>query len=127
MHLVYLVIGLALAQFIFFGVLVGRARGQYGVAAPATSGHEIFDRHFRVQMNTLELLVVLVPALLLFAHYFGANYAAFLGAIYLVGRFVFASSYVKDPKGRSLGFGLSMMPILVLVIGTLVGAVRALF
>ena len=48
------------------------------------------------------------------------------GASFLVGRFVFFYSYVKDPKSRSLGFALSMLPVMVLVIGTVAGAARGL-
>lgn len=39
MNLVDLVALLAVAQLVFFSVLVGRARGRYGVKAPAVSGH----------------------------------------------------------------------------------------
>ena len=35
---------LALIEFSIFGFKVGQARGQFGVEAPATSGHETFDR-----------------------------------------------------------------------------------
>src|SRR4029453_15409606 len=44
---------LALLQYTWFGLMVGRAREKYGIAAPATSGNEVFERHFRVHMNTL--------------------------------------------------------------------------
>jgi hypothetical protein len=125
MDLINLVLALALAQFIYFGVMVGRARGKYGVAAPATTGNEMFERYFRVQMNTLELLVAFVPGIYAFSQYYSQNTAALFGAVYLIGRGIFFVSYVKDPKSRSLGFGLSMMPILVFIIGTLYGAASA--
>jgi glutathione S-transferase len=35
---------LAVIQLVVFGVLVGRARGTYGIAAPATTGHPVFER-----------------------------------------------------------------------------------
>jgi len=126
MHLVHLVIGLALVQYVWFGILVGRARGLYKVSAPAITGNEVFERQFRVQQNTLELLVILVPSLLMFAYYVDPRWAAAIGALYLVGRFVYAATYVKDPKKRSVGFTLSMLPVLALLIGGLVGAVRGL-
>lgn len=126
MDLVVLVTALALAQFIVFGSLVGRARGKYGVKAPAVSGNEIFERYFRVQMNTLELLVVFLPALWLFAQYVSANWAAGLGAVYLVGRVLYLLGYVKDPAKREIGFGLSMLPVMALVIGVLIASVRSL-
>lgn len=116
---------LAVVQLIVFGVLVGRARGMYGVAAPATTGHPIFERYYRVQMNTVECLLVLLPGLWLAAKYWSPKYAAILGAIYLVGRVLYLVSYVVDPKKRSLGFSLSMTPAIVLIIAALVGAIRA--
>jgi glutathione S-transferase len=125
MPLVHLVIGLALAQFVFFLFAVGKARETYKVPAPATSGNEVFERYFRVQMNTLELLVILVPSILLFGQYFGAYLAAALGVVYLIGRFVYFSSYVKEPKSRSLGYGVSVLPIMVLLVGAIIGAIRA--
>lgn len=125
MPLVHIVIGLALAQFLFFCFAVGKARGTYKVAAPATTGNEMFERYFRVQMNTLELLVIFVPSMLLFGQYFGAYLATALGVIYLIGRMIYFMSYVKDPKSRSAGFGLSALPVIVLLVGTIVGAIRA--
>lgn len=125
MPLVHLVIGLALVQFLFFLFAVGRARETYKVAAPATTGNEIFERYFRVQMNTLELLVIFVPAVLLFGQYFGEYLAAGLGGVYLIGRLVYFTSYVKDPRSRSLGYGLSALPVMILLAGAVIGAIRA--
>jgi glutathione S-transferase len=117
---------LALIQLFIFGWLVGRARGKYGIAAPATTGHPIFERYYRVQVNTVETLLMFLPGLWLAAKYWPPQYAALLGVFYLVGRFLYLSAYVKDPKKRSLGFGLSMLPALILVLAALVGAIRAL-
>lgn len=122
MALVNLIVALALLQFFAFGTAVGRAREKYNVAAPATTGNEVFERYFRVQMNTLELLVMFVPAIWMFGFYVNANIAAELGVIYIIGRGIYFFSYVKDPKKRSLGFGLSAGPVAVLVIGALIGA-----
>ena len=121
-----LVAVLAVIQLIVFGILVGRARGKYGVAAPATTGHPIFERYYRVQMNTIEVLVVFLPALWLAAKYWSPKYAALLGAVYLVGRLIYLRAYVSDPKTRTLGFSMSMLPTLALVVAGLIGAVRAL-
>lgn len=127
MDLVTVVLSLALVEYIVFAVLVGRARGQYGVNAPAVTGHEMFERYYRVQMNTLELLVVFVPAILTFAHYVSARWAAGLGAVYVVGRVIYLMSYVKNPASRGAGFGLSMLPIMAMVVGTLIAAVQKVF
>ena len=117
---------LAVLQLMLFITLVGRARGLYGVPAPATTGHPVFERYFRVQMNTIECLLVLLPGLWLAAKYWPPKYVAIVGAIYLVGRMLYLRSYVRDPATRSAGYSLSAGPASVLVIAALVGAVRAL-
>jgi len=125
MPYVHIVIVLALAQFFYFSMQVGKARGRYKIPAPATTGNEMFERYFRVHMNTLELLVMFIPSVLLFGLYLNPLIAAGLGVIYLVGRFLYLFAYVKDPKKREVGFALSMLPIMILLVGGLVGAARA--
>jgi glutathione S-transferase len=126
MEWVAIVTLLALAQFFYFGLMVGRARVRFGVKAPATTGNEDFERVFRVQMNTLELLIIFVPSIRLFATYVSAPWAAGLGAVYIVGRFLYFAGYSKAANKRGPGFGLSMLPTLVLLIGGLIGAGLAL-
>ena len=116
----------ALLEFFWFGIEVGRARGRYGVEAPATSGHPEFDRYFRVQMNTLEQLVMVVPAAFVFAHFVGDVWAAATVAVFIVGRFIYFRSYVANPASRGLGFALSALPNMVLVVGSIVAIVMAL-
>ncbi|WP_439105828.1 MAPEG family protein [Congregibacter sp.] len=125
MNYVHIVAVLAVFQFIYFGIMVGRARGQYDVAAPATSGHEMFDRAFRIQMNSLEQLVCFLPALLLAGLYWSNAIIAAVGTVYLMGRVVYATSYSKDPKTRGTGFMLSMMPTLGLLLAAAAGAITA--
>ncbi|MGA2707890.1 MAG: MAPEG family protein [Steroidobacteraceae bacterium] len=115
---------LAILQFLVFGIKVGGARGRYGVKAPATTGNEIFERYFRVQQNTLEQLVAFLPGLYLFGHYWNPLWAAALGVVYLIGRELYAWGYVKDPAKRGAGFGLSSMPVIILLVGSLAGAIR---
>jgi len=123
MAYVDIVTALALLQFVYFGIQVGRARARFGVKAPAITGNEQFERYFRVQQNTLESIVVFVPSLYLFSRYFNPLWAAGLGVVYLIGRQVYAAAYVKDPAKRSLGYGLTVLPILALLVGGLIGAV----
>jgi len=126
MNYVAIVTVLALLEFWWLGALVGRARGKYQIAAPAITGHEIFERQFRVHMNTLEQLIVFLPAMWMFGSYFDDRWAAGLGLVFIAGRAVYAKSYVRDPKSRSLGFAMSSIPTIILLVGTLFGAVRAL-
>jgi glutathione S-transferase len=126
MPFVAIVTVLALAQFFWLATQVARARARYGIAAPAVSGNELFERHFRVQMNTLEQLVLFLPSLWIFANYISPLWAAALGVVFIIGRAIYATAYVRDPKSRSLGFGLTAFPILAMMIGILAWAVRAI-
>jgi glutathione S-transferase len=123
---VAVVIVLAVLQFLVFAWLVARARARYGIKAPATTGHEIFERWFRVQQNTVEMLIAFIPAVSLFAIYVNPNWAAWVGLIYIVGRILYLRAYVADPARRGLGFALTALPILVLLAGALLGALRAM-
>ena len=51
--------------------------------------------------------------------------AAALGVLFLVGRALYFSAYVRDPAKRSLGFGLTFLPNMVLLVGAIYGALRA--
>jgi glutathione S-transferase len=113
---------LAILQYLVFGILVGRARGKYGINAPAITGSEPFERIYRVQMNTLEQLVALLPAMYIAARYWPADYVAAIGAVYLVGRVIYCIAYIKAPQSRGLGFMLSFLPVVILVLGALVSA-----
>ena len=125
MPLIHLVIGLALVEFFLFGFAVGRARVRYNVPAPAISGNEVFERYFRVQMNTLEQLIIFVPAILLFGRYVNAYVAAALGIMFLIGRAVYFQGYVKAPASRHIGFVLTAIPNVALLIGGIIGAINA--
>jgi glutathione S-transferase len=125
-HWVNLVTLLAVLEFFAFGFLVGRARAKYGIKAPATFGHEMFDRYFRVHYNTLELMIMFVPALWIAAMYWNPLWMAAIGAVYLVGRILYLYGYVAEPKQRSTGFGLSIVPIAILVLAALAGAGKGL-
>ena len=123
MNYLDIVIALTLIQFIVFSMLTGRARGLYKVKAPAVTGHDLFERTYRVQMNTLELLIVLIPSLMIAAKYWSPMILAGLGCVYLIGRVVYYIQYTDPSKDRGIGYGLSFMPVVIVVIMALVGAV----
>ena len=121
-----IVVLVALLEYIVFMLAVGRARGTYGIKAPAVTGHEVFERYYRVQQNTIEQLVVFLPAVFAFAHLVGDRWAAGIGAVFVVGRLVYFRAYVADPRRRGPGALLTLLANVVLVAGALIGAVRSL-
>jgi hypothetical protein len=127
MHNLLALVTLAMLLLFFWMMLrVGGARMKFKIEAPATTGHPEFERHFRVQANTLEGLVMVLPALWILAltldaktgGLLGDEIAAGLGAAWIVGRFLYMTSYVKDPSSRSAGFGVQGLA----TIGALLGA-----
>ena len=122
-----LVILLALLEYMVFGFLVGGARARYKIAAPATSGHPDFERTFRVHYNTLELLVVFIPAIWLFGLYLNPRWGAIIGAVFLVGRALYAVGYIRAAEKRSIGATLSFAAVAVLLFGALFGVIRVLW
>jgi uncharacterized MAPEG superfamily protein len=113
---------LALAEYMYIALLVGRARETYKVPAPATTGDPIFERHFRVQQNTLEQLIIFLPALWICGSY-APYFAALVGLGFIVGRFLYLRGYVRDPAQRSIGFGVSFISSVILVVGALIGTI----
>lgn len=117
-----------LALLVFFWTLwlVGRARAKYGIAAPAVTGNEMFERCFRIQMNTIEQLLAMLPVLWLCGIWVGDIAAATGGAVWSLGRVIYGLSYLSDPKKRSLGFTLTALPTICMLVATAVFVVRGL-
>ncbi len=116
----------ALIFYLTTGFAVGRLRAKLGIKAPAVSGHPDFERGIRVQGNTLEWLVIFVPALWMCASYLDPRVCATLGVVWILGRALYQSSYMKDPASRGPGFMIQALTTLILVIGAVVGAVMQL-
>lgn len=100
---------LSLALMFWTSINVGRARAKYEVKAPATTGHEMFDRAYRVQMNTLESAMLFLPALWIYAGLIGDLGGGVCGAVWIAGRVWYAIAYQQDPAKRGPGFGMSTL------------------
>jgi len=123
---VALVVLLSLIEYVVFGSLVGRARGKYGIKAPAVTGHPLFERFFRVHQNSLEQLILFIPAIWLFGLYVSALWAAIVGAAFLAARIVYALGYVAAPERREVGAWLTAAAEIILVIGALIGVILSI-
>jgi glutathione S-transferase len=112
-----------LASVLFYVYLcagVARARGQYSVAAPATTGHPVFERLYRIQMNTLEWMVVYLPCLWLFGFYVSDAGAGLLGLLWIFGRYLYKRGYEEAPERRHRGFMIQAAAASVLFLGALI-------
>ncbi|MEO8409155.1 MAG: MAPEG family protein [Propionivibrio sp.] len=108
------------------GFNVGLARGRYKIMAPAVTGHELFERAYRVQMNTLEQAVIFLPVLWLYAGLIGDIGAGAMGLVWLLGRAWYAIAYQKNPAKRGPGFGIAMLAFIGLALGALWGVGRVI-
>ena len=117
-----------LTIFVYYGadLRVGHARGIYKIKAPATTGDPAFERIFRAHQNMLEWMVMFLPALWLFAVYVGDRWAALVGLVWIAGRIVYLVMYAEAAERRGTGFAIQAAATAVLVIGSLVGILRAL-
>jgi len=126
MYTVILVTALILIQYQYFSTRTGFGRGKT-IKAPAMTGDEIFERKLRVQLNTLENLVITLPAMWMCAVYFRTDVAAILGTIFIIGRFVYSAAYIKNPESRTAGFLIGWFANLALLACCLYIAIANIF
>jgi glutathione S-transferase len=126
MNWVMLVTILALILFSVVTINVGRARAKSGIKPPQMSGDPEFERVLRVQQNTLEQLVLFLPALWIFAIVANPIAAAILGTVWILGRILYAWGYYQAAEKRGPGFGVSLLTTIVLLLGSLTGIVLQL-
>jgi glutathione S-transferase len=125
MALVAVVISLILLEYFVFIMMVGSVRVKSGIKAPAMTGDPKLERMLRVQLNTLEQIVIVIPAMWIFALYVNAAAAAGLGLVFVLGRALYCKGYLEAAEKRSLGFGVGGLATIVLVLGSIFGSVVA--
>jgi len=122
-HELGLVTLLALLEYLILGVMVGQARQRYGVEAPATTGNPDFERYFRVHVNTLEALMVFVPAVWIFSLTVNYHFGVALGLLFVVARIIYASGYLSAAAKRVPGAIATGVINVILVLGSLIGLI----
>ncbi len=120
-HDTALITVLAILFYAYTSIAVGRAREKFGVKAPAISGNPEFERLFRVQMNTLEWMPIFLPLLWLCAFYIGDIWAAAFGAVWIVGRILYAQGYAAAAEKRGPGFGVQALACGALLVADVIG------
>ncbi|MGK7877185.1 MAG: MAPEG family protein [Xenococcaceae cyanobacterium] len=121
-----LITALVLLLYLVITINVSRVRAKYNISPPATTGDPNFERVLRVQHNTLEQLIFFLPLLWLFSFYVSPLWGAGIGAVWLVGRIIYAWGYYQAAQKRTLGFGISSISSIVLLVGSLIGIILSL-
>lgn len=122
---------LALLFYFWTGMGVARMRGKHSVKAPTMTGPMEFESSVRVQMNTLEWIVVFLPFLWLATIYFSPAMTiaylswlpAALGILWIIGRWMYMTGYMAAPEKRSNGFLIAGVAVIGLLICTIIGIV----
>lgn len=118
-----IVSSLALMVYYFTLLKSGMARVRFNVPAPSHEGPEEYLRHVRAHQNTLEHLVLFLPGIWLFSLAVSPLWAAGVGVLWPIGRLAYALGYYRAAEARTLGLLVSMPPLYVFVIGSLIGFV----
>ena len=121
-----LITALTLLLYAIVTINVGQARGKYKVTPPQMTGDPDFERVVRVQQNTLEQMVLFLPGLWLFSSYVNPLWGAAIGAVWIVGRIAYAWGYYQAAEKREIGFAISSLSGIVLLVGSLVGIILSL-
>ncbi|MBD2335832.1 MAPEG family protein [Calothrix sp. FACHB-156] len=121
-----LITTLSLLLYFVITINVGRARAKYKILPPQMTGDANFERVLRVQQNTIEQMVLFLPALWIFSFYVNSLWGAVIGAIWLLGRVIYAWGYYQAAEKRMIGFVISTFSTVVLLLGALVGGILSL-
>ncbi|PCJ36896.1 MAG: hypothetical protein COA75_06505 [Cellvibrionales bacterium] len=123
MSFVALVTLLLVSQYLYFMAMTGKARDELSIKAPATTGDEVFERILRVQLNTLEQLMVTLPAMWLCAHYFSTSFAGIMGLVFFAGRILYRKAYIADPTTRGTGMMTGFLANIFLLVTAALGII----
>jgi uncharacterized MAPEG superfamily protein len=118
---------LMVAFYLFCAVRVGVLRGKHGIKAPLCAGHPEFDRAYRVHVNTLEQLGIVLPLLWVATLFpvLGGWATTGIGLVWVAGRIVYRSAYMADPDRRIAGAGVGGLCNIALLVLALWGVTAA--
>lgn len=111
--------------FFWMAIQIGKARVKHSAPAPVMQGPDELMRVLRVHGNTMEGLLMFLPALWIFAALWGDLLAGVIGIVFPIGRVIYALGYYAEAGKRSTGFTIGLISTVVLLIGSLIGLVMA--
>jgi glutathione S-transferase len=113
----------ALLMYVWVFSNAGKARIKFQVKAPSMDGPTEFLCAQRVHANTLEQIVLFLPLLWMCASFLGDRWAAAGGAVWVLGRVIYALAYYREPSKRAMGFIVSLAANAALMLGAIVGLI----
>ena len=111
-----IIVLIALLEYLYFTGRVGANRGKLGIEAPATTGHPEWECMYRIQQNTLEQLIVFIPAIYAFYVYVSETWVWLPGAMFVLGRLIYSVGYLNQPGKRALGMVMTFFTNVLMVL-----------
>ncbi|XP_069825269.1 leukotriene C4 synthase-like [Dendropsophus ebraccatus] len=111
----------AVLEQAYFSMQVIWARRKYKISPPNTSGHPVFDRVFRAQLNCSEYFPLFLSVLWVAGIFFHQGFAAFCGLLYLLARHQYFHGYAESALGRLRPMYISSSILWVLIGSSLLG------
>src|SRR5579864_9689868 len=98
-------------------ILVARTRTRVKIFPPVMTGSPELECALRVQANTVEQIVIFLPALWLAALYFQGWIPAVIGLVWCLGRVLYVLGYrPAKPGAREPGFIVAMLSTIALIV-----------
>ncbi|XP_056372993.1 leukotriene C4 synthase-like [Hyla sarda] len=113
----------AVLEQAYFSMQVIWARRKYKISPPNTSGHPVFDRTFRAQLNCSEYYPLFLSALWIAGIFFHQGFAAFCGLLYLYARYKYFHGYAESALGRLTPMYISSSILWVLIGSSVLGLI----
>ena len=118
---------IALLVYYFTLLKSGTSRKKFEISAPLHEGPDEYLRIVRAHQNTLEHLAIFLPGLWLFAFSVDPIWASVIGIFWPLGRLSYALGYYQEAEKRILGLYISMPPIYIFIIGSLISFLMDIF
>jgi glutathione S-transferase len=88
---------IAVAMLQIFSIAVSKARYEFGIKAPSTTGNVEFEKISRTHLNHLENMAIFIPLVWTAGIRFGSNpYYIGLCVAWVVGRLLFSYGYINS-------------------------------
>src|SRR5262245_37915083 len=106
-----------LAGLMWYGMALTTAHTHHktGILATAMTVHPSRHCAFPAHANSVEWMPIFLPAVWLFAMYWSAVWAAWLGLLWIAGRIVYFVGYLSAPEKRLPGFFIQSFAVTALV------------
>ncbi|XP_039505038.1 microsomal glutathione S-transferase 2 [Pimephales promelas] len=104
---------------------VGWSRMKHKIMPPTVTGPPEFERTFRAHQNSVEFYSIFLAVLWISGIFCNEVLAALGGIIYIVGREMYFTGYIRESKRRLPGFFFMLSVLLFLIVMATIGIIQS--